>query len=291
MVLLWKARTMVSKLAIAMISPLGAALGVGALACFLGMFRRSRVALVLGFSALVWLYAWSLPVMSLWLRARIEGQYPATTIQAVRAAQAIVVLGGAIAPAQAGHNEPNLGAGVDRVWYAARLYHAGKAPLLLLSGGSDPTISMTSEAEAMRLLLRDLGVPDTAMLLESRSRTTEENARFSGALLRQRGITTVLLVTSALHMKRAFRHWDAEGLQVQPAATDYEARLVPVWQMWLPDAGALDGSARALKELVGSWLQQIASTRAVLSAQTVAAPIPWRPYDQATVAPQTAARR
>ena len=42
-------------------------------------------------------------------------------------------------------------------------------------------LSATSEAEAMRVLLRDLGIPDEAILLETRSRNTRENARFSAA--------------------------------------------------------------------------------------------------------------
>jgi uncharacterized SAM-binding protein YcdF (DUF218 family) len=229
-------------------------------ASLLGAFGRRRLAQVLYLFAFLWLYAWSLPVASLWIHAKIEGEYPVSAIEAVPAAQAIVVLGGAIAPAQAGHSDPNLGGAADRVWHAARLYHAGKAPLLVLSGGSDRAVSMTSEAEAMRLLLRDLGVPDAAIVLEGASRSTEENARYSAALLRQRGIKTVLLVTSALHMKRALRHWAVEGLDVQPVATDYEGRSGLGWQLWLPNTGALDASARALKEWIGERYFALASS-------------------------------
>jgi uncharacterized SAM-binding protein YcdF (DUF218 family) len=205
----------------------------------------------------LWLYLWALPVVSLWVRAKMEGEYPSMAIEAVPRAQAIVIFGGAIEPAQTGYASPNLGAAADRVWHAARLYHAGKAPLLVLSGGSDPSVSVTSEAEAMRLLLHDMGIPDAAMLLEGKSRNTEENARFSAALLRQRGLNSVVLVTSALHMKRALRHWEGQGLLVHPVATDHEARPLPSWQLWLPNAGALDGSTRALKELIGDyWITQ-----------------------------------
>jgi len=106
----------------------------------------------------------------------------------------------------------------------------------------------------MRGLLLDFGVPARAMLLEERSRTTAENAFYSVQLLRQRRIDTVLLVTSALHMERARRLFEAQGLRVIPVATDHEARdtsRMPAWQRWLPSADALDGSARALKEWVG----------------------------------------
>ncbi len=66
----------------------------------------------------------------------------------------------------------------------------------------------------------------------------------------------ILLVTSALHMPRALALFKAQGLGVTPAPTDFEAGQEPPSGMlaWLPDAGALNGSALAMKELVGKWV-------------------------------------
>jgi uncharacterized SAM-binding protein YcdF (DUF218 family) len=142
--------------------------------------------------------------------------------------------------------------GADRVWHAARIYRAGKAPLILLSGGSDRDLDTTSEAAAMQVFLRDLGVPDAAMLLEEHSRTTHENAVNSAELLNARGIRRILLVTSALHMRRAVLEFEGQGLTVIPATTDVEAVAMPLTPLrLLPDADALAGSARAFKELAG----------------------------------------
>jgi uncharacterized SAM-binding protein YcdF (DUF218 family) len=146
----------------------------------------------------------------------------------------------------------DLTGGADRVWQAARLYDAGKAPLVLLSGGSDPEYSVMSEAQAMQVFLRDLGVPDSAMLLEQESRNTHQNAENSARLLRQRGFNRILLVTSALHMERALSEFESRGLEVIPAVTDHEAgEPPPIPWRYLPDADSLSASARALKELVG----------------------------------------
>jgi uncharacterized SAM-binding protein YcdF (DUF218 family) len=104
----------------------------------------------------------------------------------------------------------------------------------------------------MRTVLQDFGVPPSATLLEDASRNTCEDAVMTATLLRQRGIDKILLVTSALHMERARRHFVAEGLAVEPAPTDFEA--VPEVEgvlRFLPDAESLLGSARAFKELVG----------------------------------------
>jgi uncharacterized SAM-binding protein YcdF (DUF218 family) len=146
---------------------------------------------------------------------------------------------------------PDLKAAGDRVWHAARLYRAGKAPLIVLSGGTVNPGEMP-EALAMRQFLGDLGVPASALLLESRSQTTTENAADTARLLQQRGIRTILLVTSALHMRRARGLFERAGLQVIPAPTDYEVVHRP-WRVLdvVPDTEALDGSARAIKEIVG----------------------------------------
>ena len=244
---------LLTKSAIALISPLGTALVLGLLAWLLGLLGKRAWALALGGLALAWLGFWSLPLASHGLRGLIEADYPPVPVASLPVAPAIVVLGGAVSPPRRPEALPDLGAAADRVWHAARLYRAGKAPLLVLSGGSDPAISLTSEAEAMRRLVLDLGVPDAALVLEEQSRTTRENAHFTAELLRERGIDRILLVTSALHMRRALGLFAAEGLQVIPAATDHEARQVSDWQVWLPDAAALDGSGRALKEWVGAW--------------------------------------
>jgi uncharacterized SAM-binding protein YcdF (DUF218 family) len=198
-----------------------------------------------------------MPVFSLWLRSSIEGKFAQLSLSAVPQAQAMVVLGGAVAPPSGKFNQIDLGSATDRVWYAARLFHAGKAPLLVLSGGSDPQRDAYSEARAMAILLQDLGVPPQAMVLEENSRSTRENAAFSAALLNARGIHQILLVTSALHMPRALTLFTKQGLQVSPAPTDFEARFAPPCVLaWLPDALALDGSGRAIKELVGIWVER-----------------------------------
>jgi uncharacterized SAM-binding protein YcdF (DUF218 family) len=244
---------MLAKLLTALISPLGTALTLW-LTSLYGTWRGGRRwpsgCLIAGG---VWLWVWSMPVISLTFRAHLEGEFPPRAIQSVPAAPAMVVLGGAMTAIDADHLHPGLNAAADRVWEAARLYHAGKAPLLLLSGGSDPAVSLTPESAAMRQLLRDLGVPETAMIEETRSRTTRENARYSAGLLKEQGIRRILLVTSALHMHRARACFEREDLEVEPAATDYEGLPASGLRAFIPDAGALDGSARAIKEWVGRW--------------------------------------
>jgi uncharacterized SAM-binding protein YcdF (DUF218 family) len=246
---------LLSKFVTWLLSPLGTAFCLVGLALLLAWRRRLRSSKVLGGLALVWLWLWSMPVLNHWLVSQIEDQFPQVPIASVPHAQALVVLGGTVTPPSGKSTEINLGR-AGRVWHAARLFHAGKAPLVLLSGGGDLERQAFSEARAMAVFLQDLGVPAQAILMEEASRNTRQNAAFSTSLLKARGIEHILLVTSALHMPRATALFTAQGMQVTPAPTDFEASQAPPAGLlaWLPDAGALDGSAQAMKELVGLWV-------------------------------------
>lgn len=241
----------ISKLAITTISPLGTSLFGGLVSLFLALGGRRRFAFWLGMLALLWLWIWSLPVASHWVRGYLEDQHPPLAVEAVPRAEAIVVLGGGVSPAGYGRRYPNLESGADRVWHAARLFHKDKAPIVLLSGGRDPEHSATSEAEAMRRFIVALGVAEQAVLLEESSRNTTQNADYSADVLSDRGITRILLVTSGLHMPRAKSLFEARGLDVIPVATDHEVLSRPLWRDLLPETSALDGSSRAIKEIIG----------------------------------------
>lgn len=241
----------ISKLAIAIISPLGSAILGGLLALLVGFLGFRRLALVLGVLSVAWLWVWSLPATSYALRGYLESQYPPMAVDATPEAEAVVVLGGGTWPMQFDQPYPNLGAASDREWHGARLYQAGKAPFLILTGGYNPQFSATSSAETMRRFMSDLGVPDSAMVLEDQARNTTENALFTAQILRDRGIKRILLVTSALHMPRSVALFERQGLEVVPAATDHEVRPQPAWRRWMPSTDALDGSSRAIKEVVG----------------------------------------
>ncbi len=239
-------------------------LGIGGLLILMGIgvlaLRRRRLGLGLSLVGLSWIWLWSTPVFSNWVRLSLEGRYPPSAVESLPNADAIVVLGGTMRGATGTRLYPDLGAAADRVWHAARLYHAGKAPLVVVSGGHLPWAgSQGPEADAMARFLVDLGVPGDRILCEPRSRTTYENARESKHVLADRGIEEVLLVTSALHMRRAAATFRAAGIRIVPAPTDYEALPEPEPTLldYLPDASALEGSTRAFKEYLGLWVYQL----------------------------------
>lgn len=76
----------------------------------------------------------------------------------------------------------------DRV---AELWHAGMAPLVVMSGGlGNFTAEIFERPEADLFAERaiELGVPEEAILIENRSTNTGENVKFTRALLESRGV-------------------------------------------------------------------------------------------------------
>ena len=64
-------------------------------------------------------------------------------------------------------------------------------------------------------------------------------------------------LTSVFHMRRAQRLFERQGPKDVPFPVDFQARghwVGSIWcdpTQWFPTAGALDGSSRALRELLG----------------------------------------
>jgi len=200
------------------------------------------------------LWVSAMPVTAAWLAASLERQYLPVPVAQTPAADAIVVLGGGVGAAVPPRLYPHLKAGADRVLHAARLFAAGKAPFVIVSGGSIPfTGPKAPKSNAMRILLRDWGVPESAIVLESASQNTRQNALQVRRILRRRGWHKILLVTSAQHMRRALAVFTAIGIDAIASPTDYEAvgQAEHTLLDWLPDASSLERTTRALKEYLG----------------------------------------
>lgn len=185
--------------------------------------RRRRIGAIVLFFALALLWFFSSGLCVLMLGVPLERPYLATQRpETLPYAHAIVLLGGGIGYDE-GLEYPEMFEAADRVWHAARLYRAGKAPVIVVSGQNDLYAAVP--------LLRDLGVPDSSIIVDNESRNTYENSRFTEKLLNERFVPSpygpqspsVLLVTSAWHMPRACGNFSKTKLTVFPAACDFKA--------------------------------------------------------------------
>ncbi len=228
---------------------------VSALLCLLFLawnWRRAAVTCLLIGTLYVWLCA--TPVFSRLLADSLEGRYEVKTVEQLPQADLIIMLGGALSPPGRWNPYGDLESTADRIIETARLYRAGKAPKVLVSGGQlFPVADSPSEAEMVRAMLIDFGVPEAVITVETLSRNTYENAIGTARMLQQQPGASVLLVTSAWHMQRAVAAFRRAGVTVVPAPTDsFRAQLADGFPFdYLPDVDALRISTMCIKEWIG----------------------------------------
>jgi uncharacterized SAM-binding protein YcdF (DUF218 family) len=149
-----------------------------------------------------------------------------------------------------GNQAPD-GLSLERVRYGAFVARKTGLPVLV-SGGS-----LDADKPALAKVLADMLRFDYGMepkWMEDHSANTAENAMFSAKMLKEAGITHVLLVTHAWHMKRAVAAFSANGMTVTPAPTGFylPGRKLPLASVLDPSVSGLLMSSYALHEIIGS---------------------------------------
>jgi len=126
-------------------------------------------------------------------------------------ADAIVVFAGGV-----GESGEAGGGYMERVTQAVALYRAGYATRLVFSSGYVFTLR---EAEVMKAVAVDNGVPASAIVLEEQATNTRENVTRTKQILDQHQWRSILLVSSPYHMRRAMLAWKkaAPEVSVVPA--------------------------------------------------------------------------
>ncbi len=154
----------------------------------------------------------------------------------------------------------------QRLLHGVRLARETGLPLLLSSGkpdGIDP-----AEAVVMQnVLLRDIGF--APKWIEPESRNTVENAEFSARILKRERIGTIVLVTDAIHMRRAAYLFERNGLTVVTAPSNSTGGMPNISvRNFIPSLTAMNKTYSACNELGGlvyAWL---------MTSRAAAAPTP-----------------
>lgn len=158
--------------------------------------------------------------------ASIERMSPATFVRATEASKIII-------------NEPNA--------------------KLIVSGG---VLYRIAEAEVIAHYLTSLGVPEESLILESQSRNTYENAVRVAAILVDEDVQgPIRLVSSALHMHRAFKSFElalkGSGIDICPVSVDFMG--LPNLQLygWIPQMTSLAKFDHLLHEVVALLMYRL----------------------------------
>ena len=152
------------------------------------------------FARRLWRFAWRFALLALlwlggvaaWIAWSGERDHAAP-------ADAIVVLGAAAYDAQP---SPVFEA---RITHGLDLYRRGLAKTLIFTGGYGGSGARFSESQVARRYALRHGVPDEAILIEAKSRTTYDNLVEARTLMQEHGLDRVIVVSDPLHMARAMR--------------------------------------------------------------------------------------
>jgi uncharacterized SAM-binding protein YcdF (DUF218 family) len=147
--------------------------------------------------------------------------------------------------------------GTDRIWQALNLYHAHKIKKILITGDhgyvSDRGLH---EAQQLKDVLIDWGIPKEDIITEEKSRNTHENAIESQQLLARKfpHFRTFLLITSGRHMRRARACFTHAGMTFDTYSTDLYSSPTGsyYWDQYIvPDSSNFSEWNALLKEMIG----------------------------------------
>jgi uncharacterized SAM-binding protein YcdF (DUF218 family) len=210
--------------------------------------RLKSAILTLTVGVLLWLA--SMPAMA---SLAVKGLERGLTIPRELKGDVIILLGGEVK----GDVKDLTGKGAPSEEMLGRMVTAVRAQKktglpLLVSGGSLPGMNVTDSWVVQRFLT-DLGVPPEKIIIEYKSRDTEENARYIEELCSRYGFRNPLLITSASHMKRSLLTFQRYGLAVTPLPSDF---MSPgTWRFhllqFLPKSTALELTTTAFHEYIG----------------------------------------
>lgn len=166
-----------------------------------------------------------------------------------------IVLGG-MASFDATNNRFNPNRSIDRLLQSVKLYKEGKIKKIFIVGGcGDILCDEKTESEFLKEYLITIGLPDSAIMIETLSKNTRQNALNAKSLLEKNDSSTkrLLLITSAVHMRRSLACFKKAGLSPDPFVADRYTgpRKYYFDHLFIPDLGALLAWEALNHELIG----------------------------------------
>jgi uncharacterized SAM-binding protein YcdF (DUF218 family) len=233
-----------------LIYPLSLALMLLILAYGAALLRKKTSFHILFLVGLLMLYLCSIEPVSDSLLRPLERKYPPPDRSQLKA-DAIVVLAGDIRK----RVFPRTDIEVDgnRVVKAVRLFRWEAAPVIIMAGGSGGLFDQGyKEAEHMKDLAAEFGVPRSRIITETESRNTRENVVNTKRILDKIKAKRVILVTSAFHLPRSYALFKRNGIETIPVAADFYV-IDEKYNLfsYVPTIQSLGHSSLAIKEYVG----------------------------------------
>lgn len=219
-------------------------------------WRRRRAYGIAGLGVLILAGTSPLSNAIMW---RLERSTP-STYRPDATYDAVVLLGGLVdEEATAESGLPAYNDNVERMIMAHQLLREDKARIVIVSAAANEAFPEAGEARVVARQLRAWGIDEARIVIEDKARNTRENALYTQAIAKERGLERVLLVTSAFHMARAYDCFQAIGMKVDTLAVDYRAhaRSGSAVGDWIPRVDGLGDMSGTLHELFGRLVYRV----------------------------------
>lgn len=143
-----------------------------------------------------------------------------------------------------------------RIIAAVRLHRMLGTPIII-SGGK--VFNNHPETVVVKRFLTDLGVAPSKIYSESESNDTLENALNTKIVLDKYGFKKPLILTTAMHMRRAELSFRLAGINAKPYPVGFKTfeNRKYRWHSFLPDAGNMHNISKAIHEYIGYWFYKI----------------------------------
>lgn len=146
----------------------------------------------------------------------------------------------------------------DRLFYAVKLYQQKVINKIIITGGSAKLVNKDiKEADFVEDFLIDLNIPKDDIIIENQSRNTYENAEFTSEILgEEKDTCSFLLITSALHMKRAEKCFEKQDFNLDCYSVDYisDKEEIDLNYYLMPKISVIDEWSLFFHEILGYYI-------------------------------------
>jgi uncharacterized SAM-binding protein YcdF (DUF218 family) len=215
----------------------------------IGTYLKSNKISLFGLLVLIFC---SLPIISNKLIFYLEKDYSLQDVSNIGTADAIVVLSGMVATIETKENlNYEFSTAVDRILSGIDLFKENKAPFLILTNGKLPWSVGIPEGEYLKKFSIKFGIPKDKILLTDNVQNTDQEAKSVKKLLKTNE-ANIILITSAFHMTRAKKIFEAKDIKVTPFAVDFQNRTKKITIMdFIPTSNSLSETSFFVREIIG----------------------------------------
>ena len=197
-------------------------------------------------------YIISTPIFSNFIMKIVEGEYKYQKLENLEKVDAIVILGGMLEIYEFENNYSVEWQDPDRFFRGIELYNSFKSDKIVFTGGKSPfNMTSVSEGSVLKNYAVKYGVLEEDIIVTKEVLNTYDESLAVSEVLGEN--KTVILVTSAFHMKRAKLLFEQQGVKIIPYKVDFKSSINSSLYFidFIPNSLALKKTEIALREILG----------------------------------------